>query len=62
VVRHWRQGYATADVRNGSFANRPGKMKVYCTQLGYYSDYKNCKYTVKQEFFLNNVFIGDVNG
>jgi len=52
----------TDDVGNGSFANIPGKMKVYCTQLGYYSDYKNCKYTVKQEFFLNNVFIGDVNG
>jgi hypothetical protein len=46
----------------GSFANMPGEMKVHCKQLGYYSDYKNCKYSVKQEFFLKNVFIGDVNG
>jgi len=45
----------------GSFANMPGKMKAYCTQLGYYSDYKNYKYTVKHEFFLKNVLIGDVN-
>jgi hypothetical protein len=46
----------------GSFAHMLGKMKVYCTLLGYYSDYKNCKYTTEQEFFLTNVFIGDVNG
>jgi hypothetical protein len=47
--------------RIGSFANMPGKMKVYCKQLGYYRDYKNCKYTVQQELFLKNAFTGDVN-